>query len=519
MISAPEHWLRAPLERVGVWRGGGTPAKSHTAYWSHGTVPWVSPKDIKQTYIDTAANKITPRAVEEAGLQIIPAGSILIVARSGILARTLPVAITTVPVVVNQDVKALTPAPEVDALFLYQQLSYLENDLLQRTVKPGTTVQSVDFQALKRIEVVLPPLVEQRAIAERLAIIGMSLDSARAQLRSVLGLLDAYRHALLMEALSGHFTSAVQHLGEPTSVREVKLGEIADIQGGLALGKRYGTAEVVTRPYLRVANVQRGWLDLDDVREVLVTPAEAERHKLIAGDILMNEGGDRDKLGRGWVWRGEIPDCLHQNHVFRVRLKDPKFPPEFVSLYANELGREYFLSKAKQTTNLASISKTRLSALPIRLPSAEQARAALRAYEEQTRWTDGVRYQAQSAIAATDAAQRSANRKAFAGQLVPKALYEPALSLSMLDAQLHPGRAVRQRRSSAEKGSTMSTLSEMLDRWPDEGITFEALRDQVPSDYESLKDSIFDLLAGAAPKLEQRYDSQDQAMRFFRRIA
>lgn len=511
LIKAPGHWVSVTLDQIGVWRGGGTPTKSHTAYWSNGTMPWVSPKDMKRTIIDSATDNITERAIGEAGLDVIPPGSILMVTRSGILARTLPLGLTTVPVVVNQDIKALTVASGVNPLFLLQQLTYQEHEIRRRTVKPGTTVQSIEFKALLRFEVTLPPISEQNAISERLVAITQSLDAARTALNAVITMLESYKRAVLLKAVSGQWDES-----RPT--REVTLGEIAEIQGGLAIGKRYGGVQLVPRPYLRVANVQRGWLDLKDVRDVLLSPAEAERHKLVAGDILLNEGGDRDKLGRGWVWSGEIPDCVHQNHIFRARLHDPEFPPEFISLYANELGRDYFLSEATQTTNLASISKTKVSGLPIRLPSADDARSALKAYEQQTSWIEEVRSQAVSAIAAANAAERAAMRKAFEGRLVPAAVGEPAPALLRHDAEARAPRANR-RRGPIVKGSTVNTLSEMLDRWPDEGLTFDAVRGQVPSDYEGLKDAIFDLLAGVEPKLEQRYSDKDQAMKFFRRAA
>lgn len=511
MNELPAHWIRAPLKNVGTWRGGGTPSKSHAAYWSGGVMPWVSPKDMKQAVIESATDKVTERAVAETGLQVIPAGSILLVTRSGILARTLPVGLTVVPVVINQDLKALTPVADVDPAFLHHQLTYLEPEILAHALKLGTTVESLEFAALVRFEVALPPLSEQQAIAQRLTAIIQSLDSARMQLESVLTMLDAYKRVVLVRALSGRWD-------ETRSKREVTLGEISDIQSGLALGKRYDGVKLVSRPYLRVANVQRGRLDLEYVKDILVSALEAKKYELANGDVLMNEGGDRDKLGRGWVWRGEVARCLHQNHVFRVRLNDPAFPPEFISLYANELGRDYFLSKAKQTTNLASISKSKLSGLPIHLPSADDAQAALKYYEEQTSWTDGVRTQALASIAEANAVQAAAVRKAFSGRLVP-GIAGAAPLLFGSGALERPARRPRQRTQPVEKGHPVNTLIEMLKQWPKEGLTFEAVRQQVPNDYETLKDAIFELLAGEKPELEQRYSERDKAMKFFRTAA
>ncbi|MBI0539125.1 type I restriction endonuclease subunit S [Roseomonas sp. KE2513] len=519
MSSAPADWLRAPLNRVGGWRSGSTPSKSYPAYWSEGTIPWVSPKDIKQVFIETAIDKVTQQAVDDTGLQIIPPGSIVFVTRSGILAHTLPMAVTTVPIVINQDIKALTPVADLDPVFLYYQLFFQAGDILRRTLKPGTTVQSIDFEGLKNIEVVLPPLSEQRAIAQKITAVVASLDGARVRLDDVFVLVDAYERALVRRILSSAHPQNGKLQVEPRDTYLSTLGDIADIQSGLTLGKRYGSTELVSRPYLRVANVQRGYFDLSDVKEVLVTPTEAERYRLRAGDILMNEGGDRDKLGRGWVWREEIPDCIHQNHVYRIRLKDRDFPPEFVSLYANEIGREYFLSEAKQTTNLASISKSRLSAFPTVLPSVDEARIALSSLEEQRRWVHILRSQAQTVISAVDAARRATFRKAFEGRLAPRAEGESFPALKVSKAVARPALNARRKEGPNKTGPKMRTLSEFLTRWPENGITFEALREQVPSDYETLRDAIFELLAGAEPKLEQRYDPLTQAMCFFRRVS
>ncbi|MDN5882352.1 MAG: type I restriction endonuclease subunit S, partial [Nitrosospira sp.] len=123
---------------------------------------------------------------------------------------------------------------------------------------------------------------------------------------------------------------------------------------------------------LRVANVQRGFLDLTEVKEIVATESRIRELLLQPGDILFNEGGDRDKLGRGWVWNGELPECIHQNHIFRARLCDDAVNPKFVSWYANTFGRQFFFEKGKHTTNLASISLSKLRMLPVPIPPASE---------------------------------------------------------------------------------------------------------------------------------------------------
>jgi type I restriction enzyme S subunit len=109
------------------------------------------------------------------------------------------------------------------------------------------------------------------------------------------------------------------------------------------------------------------------------------------GDILFNEGGDRDKLGRGWVWNGELPECIHQNHVFRARRFDPAINPKLVSWYANTFGQQFFFDEGKHTTNLASISMTKLKALPVPIPPPDEQTRIVAAIEKQfTRLEAGV---------------------------------------------------------------------------------------------------------------------------------
>jgi type I restriction enzyme S subunit len=161
----------------------------------------------------------------------------------------------------------------------------------------------------------------------------------------------------------------------PKGWKWTTLAEIADIKGGITKGqKRRASDAVRNTPYLRVANVQRGYLALDEVKEIEATEEEIAELRLSPGDVLFTEGGDRDKLGRGWVWRGEIEECIHQNHIFRARLRLPEIEPKLISWYGNTAGQEYFTRQGKQTTNLASINLAKLSAFPVPIPPANEQR-------------------------------------------------------------------------------------------------------------------------------------------------
>jgi type I restriction enzyme S subunit len=180
-----------------------------------------------------------------------------------------------------------------------------------------------------------------------------------------------------------------------------------------------GTA-LVNVPYLRVANVQRGALDLSVIKKVAVTQSEADSLYLRSGDILLNEGGDRDKLGRGWVWSGEISDCIHQNHVFRARLVDGGHSSKYISFYTNEFGQDYFFEHGTQTTNLASISKSKLASLPIPLAPAEEQAEIVKLLEGALTRADRVETEAARARALLDRLKDAILTKAFKGELVPE---------------------------------------------------------------------------------------------------
>lgn len=158
----------------------------------------------------------------------------------------------------------------------------------------------------------------------------------------------------------------------------VALRDVAEIAAGITLGRQTKETELIEVPYLRVANVQDGQLALADIKTVAATRREVEKWTLRDGDLLLTEGGDLDKLGRGACWREQLPVCIHQNHIFRVRLPADRYDPDFVSLQVGSpYGKAYFLAHAKKTTGIASINQQVLGAFPLLSPPlSEQRRIA-----------------------------------------------------------------------------------------------------------------------------------------------
>jgi len=153
------------------------------------------------------------------------------------------------------------------------------------------------------------------------------------------------------------------------------VSEVAEVGSGVTLGKDVSGFKSVELPYLRVANVQDGHLDLSTIKTVRVRIDDIDGYRLEIGDVLMTEGGDLDKLGRGTIWEGQIENCLHQNHIFRIRANKQILEPEFFSLVVeSDIAKRYFIRVAKRTTNLASINKKQVRAFRFPIPpsTAEQ---------------------------------------------------------------------------------------------------------------------------------------------------
>lgn len=219
---------------------------------------------------------------------------------------------------------------------------------------------SIGLKELKELPFVLPPTSEQRMIVA-------AIENAFRQIEAIETELDAIdRLSRSLRLASSHDAFA---FGD--DVERLALSDVADVQSGITKNSKPG-AGAVEVPYLSTANVQAGRLDLANVKTMAATPAQVERHRLVRDDVLVLEGGDPDKVGRGWLWDDSIAGCLHQNHVYAIRVDRDRLLPRFLAHYVNApQARADFLSRAKQTTGIASVNKTQLKALPVPVPSLD----------------------------------------------------------------------------------------------------------------------------------------------------
>ncbi|MBI4559845.1 MAG: restriction endonuclease subunit S [Candidatus Hydrogenedentes bacterium] len=238
-----------------------------------------------------------------------------------------------------------------------------------------TTIPNLSRNRLSALNVPHPPYPEQQAISRGLALIRSAIKTQ--------GIASARAQELKRAAMRELFTRGLR--GEPQKETEsgpipdrwdiVPLDGVAVVQTGVAKGRRLGTADMIEVPYLRVANVQDGHLDLDEIKTIHIRCSEIDRYLLKDGDVVLTEGGDFDKLGRGFIWRSEVNQCVHQNHVFAVRVNRGRLVPEFLAYLAqSNYGKAYFLKVAHKTTNLACINTTKLKAFPVLVPGLDEQR-------------------------------------------------------------------------------------------------------------------------------------------------
>ena len=250
---------------------------------------------------------------------------------------------------------------DFDIKFLF----YLLRQLDLSRLKTATGVPGLTREDAYRETIPVPPLPEQRRIVDLLSRAEGIVRLRREAEKKAAELIPA----LFLDMFGDPATN-------PKGWPNKRLGDIAAVVSGVTKGRRFGNKQTVEVPYLRVANVQAGQIDLSVVKNIQGLPQDVQQLALQNGDVVLTEGGDFDKLGRGALWEHDIPNCIHQNHVFRVRLDKSIALPEFFVIYLQAgKAREYFIRCAKRTTNLASINMTQLRDLPVVLPALQTQRS------------------------------------------------------------------------------------------------------------------------------------------------
>lgn len=266
-------------------------------------------------------------------------------------------------------------------------------------ISVGSLSPTINWKDLARLEFDLPPIEKQRKLAEVL----WSINDTLQAYQNLLSQTDALMQAQFVEMFGDPQFN-------PRNNNISKLSEISVIMSGITKGRKTKAALLTSVPYICTANVQNGYIDWSETKYIEATQDEIEKYSLFSDDVLIIEGGDPDKVGRGCL-AGVVPEkCIYQNHVFRVRVNKELIYPEFFAKYILlPYTKSYFLSCAKQTTGIATINKKQLSNLMVMYPPLEEQST----YLQFARQNEQARSTLQNTITSLQATKRSILERAL----------------------------------------------------------------------------------------------------------
>ena len=409
---------RVPLHSLVKFVSGGTPSRANESFFT-GNIPWISSNDIVQFRTAKARHFITEAAIAKSSVNLVPKGTVLFVTRVGVG----KVSIADIALCFSQDITGLIcDTQKVVPEYLARFLTTLSKKM--KLGQRGSTIQGITRAQFQDELVPLPSLEQQQRIAAVLE----RLDATRRQRREAANLTEEFLRASFFE----RFGDPVEN---PKNWQTSPLSDVSSVSSGITKGRNLAQYATTQRPYLRVANVQDGRLALNEIKFIELKESECEKFELKYGDVLLTEGGDPDKLGRGTVWRNEIEGCVHQNHIFKVRVNPELVNPFYLSmLVGSAYGKRYFLRAAKQTTGIATINSTQLKAFPVLVPPlAEQE-----AFAATVATVEKLRAQQLQSTATLEALFQSTIYRAFSGEELFKAAQCPVLAKTALHTIVLP---------------------------------------------------------------------------------
>jgi len=463
-VTLPKGWVTTAIDQIAEVRLGRQRSPKHAR--GEFLRPYLRAANVTWDGLDLSDVKTMNFAPHEQATYVLRPGDLLLAEASGSASEVGKPAIWTAEIgecYFQNTLIRVRPLKGTERFLLWQlRAAALNGQFIGRS--RGVGIHHLGAERLSSFLILLAPLAEQRRIVAAIEEHLSCVDAGVEALERVRKELARYRASVLKAACEGRLVPTEAELAraenrpyEPASEllarilterrarwpHKKKYAEpsppdtsslaalpngwtwatllmLGELKGGITKGQKRRTGDPVRRvPYLRVANVQRGWLDITEIKHIEATEDQVEELRLQPGDVLFNEGGDRDKLGRGWVWEGQLRECVHQNHVFRARLANGVHP-KFLSWHGNTFGKFWFEENGKQTTNLASINLTKLGLLPVPLPPLAEQQRIVAEVERRLAIADGVAATVESALARAARLRQSILKRAFEGRLVPQ---------------------------------------------------------------------------------------------------
>lgn len=305
----PEGWVKTDLHNVASWGSGGTPSRSHSEYYN-GNIPWIKTGDLGPKIITNASEYITDEGIKNSSAKFFSKGSVAIAMYGATIGKT---SILGIDATTNQACAVGTPLKSLTTtLFLYYFLLNERNAFIKKG--KGGAQPNISQAIIKEHVIYLPPLAEQKIIAEKLDTLLAQVDSTKARLEQIPKILKRFRQAVLAAAVSGKLT---ENWRENPSLSEWIQGTL----GKFVKKPTYGTSSKSNKegliPVLRMGNLQGGKLDWRDL--VYTSDAtEVEKYKLEYNDVLFNRTNSPELVGKTAIYKSEQP-AIYAGYLIRVQ--------------------------------------------------------------------------------------------------------------------------------------------------------------------------------------------------------
>lgn len=525
MSTLPEAWIEIELSEVANIIRGVTYKKEHAEYIAQeGLLPVLRATNITGTALHFDELVYVP-AENISKEQILQPGDVVIASSSGskeVVGKAGAFSGGSFVGSFGAFCTGIRPSSVLSADYFgyyFQTPSYRKS---VSELSAGSNINNLKTSDLASQRFPLPPFAEQIRIVTKLEELLTDLDAGVAELKIAQKKLSQYRQSLLKTAVEGTLTAEWRENNPPTESGKqllerillerracwdakqlakfteqgkkppkdwqnkypepvqpdvtnlpqlpegwvwASLDMLGEIASGIAKGSKRASNVIVREvPYLRVANVQRGYIDLMEVKTILATERDIKELTLQDGDVLFNEGGDRDKLGRGWVWRNQVSECIHQNHVFRMRPYINGVQSELISHHGNTFGKLWFQNAGKQTTNLASINMTILRMFPVPVAPVTEQQEILKQIQVHMEMFSGQERAIELALKQSSVQRQNILRAAFSGQLVAQNPNDEPASVLLERIRAQKAEQIKQPkpRRTKNKKKELSTVTRKL---------------------------------------------------------
>lgn len=384
--AVPKDWSLLPLKYLSKFIGGGTPSKEKPEYWN-GSIPWVSPKDMKTSKITSTIDNITQKALDQSSTSLIKEGALLLVVRSGILQHTIPVAINDVPVTLNQDMKAIQFNEQLNTKYALYVISGSQPALLLEWRKQGATVESIEQEYLANTIFPIPSIKEQDSIIKFLDYETAKIDSLIEKQQKLISLLKEKRHAVISYAVTKGFNSNVEMRDSGVDwLGEVPSGwEISRLKYHTTLFEQGWSPQCDSRQaednefgVLKVGCVNHGVFNSNENKALPKELTPQLQYLIQKGDLLVSRANTKELVGSAAVVDKSHDNIILCDKLYRLKF-DELIDPQWVAYYlALPIVRQQIeLGASGASHSMQNIGQSTIRELPIVIPSPEEMKIIL----------------------------------------------------------------------------------------------------------------------------------------------